>query len=106
MLCYVMLDAVERSFKPGQKVLAMLPVPGNPLRSRFFGPYEVQKKLNGLNYTIVTPDRRKQTQLCHVNMLKPYVERNSDLALEPATVNVVVIEPKEELSNELSSNAF
>ena len=100
------VDAVERSFKPGQKVLAMLPVPGNPLRSRFFGPYEIQKKLNDLNYIVVTPDRRKQTQLCHVNMLKPYVERNSDLALEPATVNVVVTEPKEELSNELSSNAF
>ena len=44
------VDAVERSFKPGQKVLAMLPVPGNPLRSRFFGPYEIQKKLNDLNY--------------------------------------------------------
>ena len=100
------VDAVERSFKPGQKVLAMLPVPGNPLRSRFFGPYEIQKKLNDLNYIVVTLDRRKQTQLCHVNMLKPYVERNSDLALEPATVNVVVTEPKEELSNELSSNAF
>ena len=53
------VDAVERSFKPGQKVLAMLPVPGNPLRSRFFGPYEIQKKLNDLNYIVVTPDRRK-----------------------------------------------
>ena len=71
------VDAVERIFKPGQKVLAMLPVPGNPLRSRFFGPYEIQKKLNDLNYIVVTPDRRKQTQLCHVNMLKPYVERNT-----------------------------
>ena len=100
------VDDVERSFKPGQKVLAMLPVPGNPLRSRFFGPYEIQKKLNDLNYIVVTPDRREQTQLCHVNMLKPYVERNGDKALEPATVNVVVTEPEVELSNELSSNAF
>jgi len=25
------VDAVERSLKPGQKVLALLPVPGNPL---------------------------------------------------------------------------
>lgn len=100
------VDVVERSFKPGQKVLAMLPVPGIPLRFRFFGPYVIQKKLNDLNYIVVTPDRRKQTQLCHVNMLKPYVERNSDLTLQPATVNVVVSEPKEELSNKLSSNAF
>ena len=40
----------------------------------------------------------------HVKALRR--EKYSDLALEPATVNVVVIEPKEELSNELSSNAF
>ena len=26
------LDAVEHNFKPGQKVLVLLPVPGNPLR--------------------------------------------------------------------------
>ena len=37
------VDAVERNFKPGQKVLALLPVPGNPLNSRFFGPYVIQK---------------------------------------------------------------
>ena len=37
-------DAVERSFKPGQKVLALLPVPSNPLNSRYFGPYVIQKK--------------------------------------------------------------
>ena len=32
------VDAVEGNFKPGQKVLALLPVPANPLNSRFFGP--------------------------------------------------------------------
>ena len=55
------VDAVERSFKPGQKVLALLPVPSNPLNSRYFGPYVIQKKLSDLNYVVVTPDRRKQT---------------------------------------------
>ena len=100
------VDAVERSFKPGQKVLALLPVPGNPLNSRFFGPYVIQKKLSDLNYVVVTPDRRKQTQLCHVNMLKPYAERSRDPVLQPVNVNVVVSEPKEELNSELSSNRF
>ena len=100
------VDAVERSFKPGQKVLALLPVPGNPLNSRFFGPYVIQKKLSSLNYLVVTPDRRKQTQLCHVNMLKPYVERSTDLVLQPASVNVVVSEPKVDLDSELSGNSF
>lgn len=98
------VDAVERSFEPGQKVLALLPVPGNPLNSRLFGPYVIQKKLSDLNYVVVTPDRHKQTQLCHVNMLKPYVERSSDLVLQPANVDVVVSEPKGELSNELSNS--
>ena len=100
------VDAVERSFKPGQKVLALLPVPSNPLNSRYFGPYVIQKKLSDLNYVVVTPDRRKQTQLCHVNMLKPYVERSSDPVSQPVNVNVVASEPKEDLGSELSSNSF
>ena len=100
------VDAVERNFKPGQKVLALLPVPGNPLNSRFFGPSVIQKKLIDLNYVVVTPERRKQTQLCHVNMLKPYVERSSTPVLQPVNVNVVVSEPKEDLSSELSIDSF
>ena len=71
------VDAVKRSFEPGQKFLLLLPVPGNPLHCRFFEPYVIQKKLSDLNYIVVTPDRRKQTQLCHVSMLKPYVEETA-----------------------------
>ena len=63
------VDAVELNFKPGQKVLALLPVPGDPLNVRFFGPYVIERKLSDLNCVVVNPDRRKQTQLCHVNML-------------------------------------
>ena len=74
------VDGVECNFKPGQKVLALLPVPCNPLNARFFGPYVIEK-LSGLNYVVVTQDRRKQTQLCHINMLKPYVERSNDPVL-------------------------
>ena len=43
------VDAVEHNFKPEQKVLALLPVPGDPLNSRFFGPYVIQKKFSDLN---------------------------------------------------------
>jgi len=32
------VDAVERNFKPGQEVFALLPVLGKLLNSRFFGP--------------------------------------------------------------------
>ena len=68
-------NSVQRSFQSGDKVLAFLPVPGTPLQARYFGPYVIDKKENELNYVIVTPDRRKQKQLFHVNMLKPYHER-------------------------------
>ena len=54
---------------------------------------------------MVTPDRRKQTQLCHNNMLKPYVERTKDPVLPPVNVNVVVSEPEEDLGCELNSNS-
>ena len=33
------------------------------------GPHLTEKKLNDLNYVTVTPDRRKETQLCHIHML-------------------------------------
>ena len=49
-----------RTFKPGDKLLALLPIPGRPLQARYFGPYFVDKKMSDLNYVLQTPDRRKQ----------------------------------------------
>ena len=45
-------------------------VPGRPLQARYYGPYTVEKKLSDVNYIVNTPGRRKQKQLCHINMLK------------------------------------
>ena len=41
----------EKSFKSGDKVLALLPIPGRPLQARYFGPYTVEKKASDLNHT-------------------------------------------------------
>lgn len=65
----------NRVFEPGQKVLVFLPVSTSPLQARFFGPYTIDKKISDVNYVLITPDRRKGKQLCHINMLKPYFER-------------------------------
>ena len=65
----------NRVFKPGDKVLVLLSVQGNTLQARYHGPYKVLKRIGDLDYIIETPDRRKSTQLCHVNMVKPYFER-------------------------------
>ena len=67
--------AVRRSFVPGDKILAIFPVTGKLLQARFHGPYQIHKKIREVNYVVLTPDRRKEKQLCHINMLKPYVER-------------------------------
>ena len=69
--------AVDRSFIPGDQVLVLLPVTGKPLEAQFHGPYTIAKKESDLNYIIRTPDRRKKTQLCHINMLKPYHDRGN-----------------------------
>ena len=84
--------ARQRQFKPGDKVLVLLPVPQNPLQAKFFGPYTIEKKLSDLNYIVHTPGRRKQKQLCHINMLKEYFDRNSS----PTAINVVVNVPSNE----------
>ena len=61
-----------RSFVPGEKVLVLFPVPGSPLKAKFSGPYEIIKKINDVDYVIRTPDRRRDSQVCHINMLKKY----------------------------------
>lgn len=65
-----------REFKQGDKVLAYLPSPGSPMSARYKGPYEILKKVNDTNYVIATPDRKKPTQVMHINLLKLYVTRD------------------------------
>ena len=63
--------AKSRCFEPGDRVLVLFPVVGNPLQVKYSRPYIVVKK----NYLVKTPDRRKETQVCHINMLKAYHEK-------------------------------
>ena len=80
---------IARKFKPGDKVLALLPIPGRPLQARYFGPYTIDKKTSDLNYIINTPRRRKNKQMCHVNMLKQYFDRDSSISKPITVVNTV-----------------
>lgn len=78
-----------RSFSPGDKVLVLLPVPGSALQARYHGPYQVKEKVSELDYVIMTSDRKKKTRLCHINMLKPYFERQPDLSGPKSAVLIV-----------------
>ena len=68
--------ARSRSFELGQEILALLPLPGNPLQDKYCGPYTILEKLGYVDYLIDTPNRRKQNRVCHVNLLKLYMRRD------------------------------
>ena len=67
--------AKSRCFEPGDRVLVLFPVVGIPLQAKYSGPYKVVKKISDTNYLVKTPGRRKETQVCHKNMLKAYHEK-------------------------------
>ena len=67
-----------------------MPIPGKPLQARYYGPYTVDKKLSDVNYIVNTPGRlKKKKQLCHINMLKKYIDRDSSVILSVNIVNTV-----------------
>ena len=76
-------DAKNRVFSPGDKVLVLFPIPGHPLQARYHGPYTVESKVGEVDYVVKTPDRRKSRQLCLINMLKQYIDRNDDNSEKP-----------------------
>ena len=85
--------AKSSCFEPGDRVLVLFPVVGNPLQAKYSGPYKVVKKIGDTNYLVRTPGRRKETQVCHINMLRAYHEKlkpelvilNNKLGLENPT---------------------
>ena len=100
--------ARERSFETGDEVLALIPIPGDPLQARFSGPYVVQKKLNDVDYIINTPQRRKQQRLCHVNMLKLYHKR-TETPKSCATTTKLTVEEESSMGEDglkLSNSAL
>ena len=48
---------VDRNFKEGDQVLALLSIPGRPLQARYFRPYTIARKMRDVNFVVNTPDR-------------------------------------------------
>jgi len=65
--------ARERKFDAGDLVLVLLPTPGKPFHSKYFGPYKVIRQVGPVAYLIATPEKRRIERICHVNMLKRYI---------------------------------
>ncbi|XP_035235565.1 uncharacterized protein LOC118206694 [Anguilla anguilla] len=75
MKCWFDRGAEMRTFSPGDKVMVLLPIPGSVLQARYSGPYLIECRVGDRDYLIATPDRRKRSRLCHVNMIKPCWDR-------------------------------
>ena len=60
--------AKERTLKPGDRVLVLLPTASSKLLAQWQGPYEVVKLVGKANYLVEMYDRQKRKVL-HVNML-------------------------------------
>ncbi len=81
---------VQRSFEPGDQVLVLQPLPGSTLQAKFAGPYGIEEKLSDTDYVVKTPDRKRKTRVCHINMLKLYVSRPKPKCTVPSPVIVSV----------------
>ena len=93
MKTYYDKKARTRVFAPGDEVLVLQPNTGPKLGARFEGPYKVCKNLNGTDYLVEMPDKRKKFKVCHVNMLKPYY--NGESQVKPVSTATIQLGPEE-----------
>lgn len=84
-------SARQRTFQPGQKVLLLLPTNENKLLAKWQGPYSIIRQMGPTTYELEMPERRKQRQAFHVNLLKEWKEREA-----PPSPQLLVQAVKEE----------
>uniref|UniRef100_A0A8C5MF74 Gypsy retrotransposon integrase-like protein 1 n=1 Tax=Leptobrachium leishanense TaxID=445787 RepID=A0A8C5MF74_9ANUR len=66
-----------RKFKPGDRVLVLIPTVESKFLASWRGPYEIIEQTSEVNYKVNQPGRRKTEQIYHINLLKPWVEREA-----------------------------
>lgn len=62
--------ARTRDFKPGHRVLILLPTSTQILRVQRQGPYLIVRKNDKANYVVDVKDKNKRVRTFHVNMLR------------------------------------
>merc|ERR1712044_22269 len=74
--------------------LVLLPSDSSKLMAEWKGPYKVIEKISPVDYKINMHDKRKKHVVFHVNMLRPYHERDDNPVL------CVVLQNDENENNE------
>ena len=77
----------ERTLKPGDRVLVLLPTSTSKLLAQWHGPYPVVSQVGRVKYVVDMVDRRKRKRVFHINMLKRWNEPESSGYLVTATVD-------------------
>ena len=67
--------AKSRCFEPGDRVLVLFPVVGNPLQAKYSGPYKVVKKISDTNYFVKTPGRKHK---CVISICSKHIMKNQN----------------------------
>ena len=76
----------------GNKLLALLPVPGSALAAKFSGPYEICDQLSDTDCVTRTPYTEKKSCVCCINVLIPYhgrgrcIQEVSSSLLQPNSI--------------------
>jgi hypothetical protein len=85
----------QRSLQAGQKVLMLLPTSNNKLLATWQGPFTVLRQVNETNYEV---DLGHRFTTLHINLLKEWYERDTELEQE---VNMILV--AEESEDEIES---
>uniref|UniRef100_A0A8C5Q3B7 Integrase catalytic domain-containing protein n=1 Tax=Leptobrachium leishanense TaxID=445787 RepID=A0A8C5Q3B7_9ANUR len=93
-------NARVRVFQPGDRVLVLVPTVENKFLATWQGPYEVMGKIGEVNYKVSQPGRRKPEQTYHINLLKPWKDREVLVALKPT--DLPITDPEVNISDTLS----
>ncbi len=101
MKCWFDRKSEVRLFSPGDQVLALFALPDSPFCAKFSGPYTVLRKVSGHNYILSTPERRKHSQLCHVNLLKPFYAHTVAPKVISSSVALASLTPRSDLDQDV-----
>uniref|UniRef100_A0A8C5PW96 Gypsy retrotransposon integrase-like protein 1 n=1 Tax=Leptobrachium leishanense TaxID=445787 RepID=A0A8C5PW96_9ANUR len=68
-------SAKLRQFQVGDRVAVLIPTVESRFLAKWQGPYEVVEKVGEVNYRVHQPGKRKPYQIYHINLLKPWRDR-------------------------------
>lgn len=92
-------SARVRSFNPGDRVLVLVPTVESKFLAKWQGPYEIIEKVGSVNYKVYQPGKRKPEQLYHVNLIKPWKDRETLTAVSAPSSDNPEVRVSETLSN-------